>query len=178
MRVANVQRGYLNLSEVKYVQATTLERQKLRLIKGDILMNEGGDRDKLGRGWVWDDEIENCIHQNHVFRVRLKDKRFPSKWISYFTNEFGQKYFFDKGQQTTNLASISKTKVAASDILEAQRLFELSHTDKAKRTEFVRVLKLIQRSISKEAVYSGEMRYLLRGQRSDKHPWMQQLLEI
>jgi type I restriction enzyme S subunit len=116
IRVANVQRGYLDLSEIKYIPVTEAEFNRLRLIKGDILMNEGGDRDKLGRGWVWNDEIDNCIHQNHVFRMRLKDKNFPSRWVSYYTNEFGQKYFFDKGQQTTNLASISKSKVSALPI--------------------------------------------------------------
>lgn len=116
LRVANVQRGYLNLSEIKYVDVTMSEFEKLRLEENDILMNEGGDRDKLGRGWIWDEEIEGCIHQNHVFRVRLKDKFFPSKWVSYFANEFGQQYFFDAGQQTTNLASISKTKLSAMPI--------------------------------------------------------------
>ena len=116
LRVANVQRGYLKLAEIKYVEATDSECEKLRLKAGDILMNEGGDRDKLGRGWIWNDEIDGCIHQNHVFRVRLKDEDFPPKLISYFANEFGQQYFFDEGQQTTNLASISKTKVSSLPI--------------------------------------------------------------
>lgn len=74
-------------------------------------MNEGGDRDKLGRGWVWKGQIPVCIHQNHVFRIRLRDKEFPSEYISHFANENGQRYFFDQGTQTTNLASVSKGKV-------------------------------------------------------------------
>lgn len=76
-------------------------------------MNEGGDRDKLGRGWVWREEISTCIHQNHVFRIRLNDERFPPEFISHYANENGQKYFIDQGKQTTNLASISKSKVSA-----------------------------------------------------------------
>lgn len=83
------------------------------LQNGDILMNEGGDRDKLGRGWVWRDEVAGCIHQNHVFRIRLRDSCFPPEFISHYANEFGQPYFIDQGTQTTNLASISKRRVMA-----------------------------------------------------------------
>ena len=79
-------------------------------------MNEGGDRDKLGRGWVWEGQIDHCIHQNHVFRIRLKDASFPPYFVSHYANERSQQYFFDRGTQTTNLASISKRRVAALPI--------------------------------------------------------------
>jgi type I restriction enzyme S subunit len=70
LRVANVQRGFLALGEVKTIDATEEEIQELRLETGDVLFNEGGDRDKLGRGWVWEGKIAECVHQNHVFRAR------------------------------------------------------------------------------------------------------------
>src|SRR5581483_2740257 len=73
LRVANVQRGWLDLSEMKNIVATERRITELRLQPGDVLFNEGGDRDKLGRGWVWDGQIEECIHQNHVFRARLRN---------------------------------------------------------------------------------------------------------
>ena len=113
LRVANVQRGWLNLDEIKYLGVTATERDRLLLQNGDILMNEGGDRDKLGRGWVWRAEIPECIHQNHVFRIRLYNDEFPPEYVSHYANENGQRYFIDQGTQTTNLASISKRKVAA-----------------------------------------------------------------
>ena len=34
------------------------------------MFTEGGDADKLGRGTVWNGEIERCLHQNHVFVAR------------------------------------------------------------------------------------------------------------
>lgn len=113
LRVANVQRGWLRLNEIKSLAVTAEERDRLLLKDGDILMNEGGDRDKLGRGWVWREEVPGCIHQNHVFRVRLKDPDFPPEFVSHYANEFGQQYFIDQGTQTTNLASISKRRVMA-----------------------------------------------------------------
>lgn len=113
LRVANVQRGYLDLSEVKMIDAPVTDISELRLKHGDILFNEGGDRDKLGRGWIWEDQLEVCIHQNHVFRARLYSDAMSSKFVSWWGNTFGKYYFQREGKQTTNLASINITKLSA-----------------------------------------------------------------
>ena len=113
LRVANVQRGFLDLSEIKEIEATEEEIRELRLSPGDILFNEGGDRDKLGRGWIWRSEIPECIHQNHVFRARLYIPNMQPKLISWYGNSFGQQYFVREGKQTTNLASLNLTKLGA-----------------------------------------------------------------
>jgi type I restriction enzyme, S subunit len=111
LRVANVQRGYLDLTEMKEIVAAEDEIQELALQPGDILFNEGGDRDKLGRGWIWSGQLPECIHQNHVFRARLFDPTVNPKFVSWYGNTFGQRFFFDEGKHTTNLASISMTKL-------------------------------------------------------------------
>jgi type I restriction enzyme S subunit len=113
LRVANVQRGFLHLAEIKTIEATAAEIEELRLQPRDILFNEGGDRDKLGRGWVWSGEIAECIHQNHVFRARLCVPDIEPKFVSWYGNSFGQRYFLEQGKQTTNLASINMTKLSA-----------------------------------------------------------------
>lgn len=111
LRVANVQRGRLDLGEMKEIEATSDEIEELRLQPGDILLNEGGDRDKLGRGWVWEGQLEECIHQNHVFRARPVSSALQPKLISHYANLFGQVFFVDQGKQTTNLASVSMSRV-------------------------------------------------------------------
>jgi type I restriction enzyme S subunit len=114
LRVANVQRLQLNLSEVKTIPAKESTIASYRLEPGDILLNEGGDRDKLGRGWIWQGQISECIHQNHVFRARIRNGKAIPKWIAYYanTNE-ARAYFLATGKQTTNLASISKKNLGA-----------------------------------------------------------------
>ena len=112
LRVANVQRGYLDLSEIKEIEASEEVISELRLECGDILFNEGGDRDKLGRGWIWQGELPECIHQNHVIRARLYSNEVSSKFVSWFGNTYGQEYFLKEGKQTTNLASINLTKLS------------------------------------------------------------------
>ena len=110
LRVANVQRGGLVLDEVKTM---LIEEEKLKdhlLEKWDVLFNEGGDRDKLGRGWVWESQIGQCITQNHVFRATTYlGGEVHSKFVSHWGNTHGQDYFDKGGKQTTNLASINKT---------------------------------------------------------------------
>lgn len=107
LRVANVQRGFLDLSEVKTILATERDIAALKLQVGDVLFNEGGDRDKLGRGWVWREEVPECIHQNHVFRMRPFIAQINSEFVSHHGNTFGKQWFQSAGKQTTNLASIN-----------------------------------------------------------------------
>lgn len=108
LRVANVQRGYLELDEVATIEATEEEISALRLEPGDILFNEGGDRDKLGRGWIWEGQLPEVIHQNHVFRGRARSPAIQPKWISWYANSHGQQYFQRHGKQSTNIASINQ----------------------------------------------------------------------
>ena len=109
LRVANVQRGCLNLSVVKTILASEDEVRRYSLESGDVLFNEGGDRDKLGRGWVWSGEVSECLHQNHVFRVRPFLRDYSSEFLSHYGNTAGREWFFRRATQTVNLASINQT---------------------------------------------------------------------
>lgn len=130
LRVANVQRGFLDLDEIKTILATESDIKKYTLMPGDILFNEGGDRDKLGRGWVWYGEVDNCIHQNHVFRMRAFVTDLVPEFISHHGNTFGKLWFQNAGKQTTNLASINKGilqkfPVPLAPAVEQKRIIEL-----------------------------------------------------
>lgn len=107
LRVANVQRGYLKLDEVTAIRVPPVKAEKLRLHAGDVLLNEGGDRDKLARGWVWEGQIEDCIHQNHVFRARIAEPRLTPEFLSFTANSIGGPWAERNGKQSVNLASIS-----------------------------------------------------------------------
>lgn len=114
LRVANVQNGYLNLSEMKSIELKPSEREKYLLKYGDVLYTEGGDRDKLGRGTIWRDEIKECVHQNHVFKARVDTTRALPKYVSYWSMSTpARNYFYTKGKQSVNLASINKTILSA-----------------------------------------------------------------
>ena len=110
LRVANVQDGYLDLETVATMNIPASDLKRYALKHGDVLMNEGGDFDKLGRGCVWENQIEPCITQNHVFAVR--PKLVSSRWLNAITSsDFAQFYFMTRSKQSTNLASISSTNL-------------------------------------------------------------------
>jgi type I restriction enzyme S subunit len=117
LRVANVQDGYLDLNEIKTVRISPKTLDQLRLEPGDVLMNEGGDFDKLGRGAVWNSEIENCVHQNHVFRVRCNTAKLSPHYLAFFSESaIGKRYFVMSSKQSTNLASINSKQLKAYPI--------------------------------------------------------------
>ncbi len=114
LRVANVQDGYLELSEIKTIPVLPGELEKYRLEVGDVLMTEGGDPDKLGRGSIWHEQIPGCIYQNHVFRVRTdRDQLTPEYLAALLRTRYAKDYFFRCAKRTSNLASINSTQVKA-----------------------------------------------------------------
>ncbi|GLS15623.1 restriction endonuclease subunit S [Hydrogenophaga electricum] len=116
LRVANVQDGYLALDDVATIEIPLEDLPRYRLQAGDVLMNEGGDFDKLGRGHVWDGSIEPCIHQNHVFAVRPHG--VSPGWLNLLTGStYAQFFFMVRSKQSTNLASISSTNVMELPVL-------------------------------------------------------------
>ncbi|MFD5418808.1 restriction endonuclease subunit S [Streptomyces sp. NPDC127069] len=111
LRVANAQRARLDLDHVTKIRVAEKVVDKLRLRDGDVLMAEGGDRDKLGRGWIWEDQLPDCIHQNHLFRARLRDDATHPKLLAWYVNSAARAWFESNGKQSVNLASISISKV-------------------------------------------------------------------
>lgn len=110
LRVANVQDGFLDLANVSVIDIPVEDLERYALRSGDVLMNEGGDFDKLGRGHVWRGEIEPCVTQNHVFAVRPRD--VSSEWLNAVTgSSYARGYFISRSKQSTNLASISSTNL-------------------------------------------------------------------
>ena len=112
MRVANVQDGYLDLSEIKTLEILPTDIDRYILREGDLLLTEGGDPDKLGRGAVWYGKIQPCIHQNHIFCVRPNRTLAEPEYLSALIgSERGKRYFLQAAKQTTGIATINKTQL-------------------------------------------------------------------
>jgi type I restriction enzyme S subunit len=109
LRVANVKDGYLALDDVYSIEASDSEIEKLRLRRGDLLLTEGGDPDKLGRGTFWEEQIQECIHQNHIFRVRFETAMvLPEFAAAQVGSQYGKRYFLKYAKQTTGIATINQ----------------------------------------------------------------------
>jgi type I restriction enzyme, S subunit len=118
LRVANVQDGYLDLAEMKSITIRKNEMGRYALKEGDVVLTEGGDLDKLGRGFIWHAQIESCVHQNYIFAVRPETTRLLSGFFAYQSQSpYGKRYFLSVAHKTTNLACINTTKLKAFPVL-------------------------------------------------------------
>ena len=142
MAVSNVKDGYIDWTTVKTIEATDQEINQYRLLPDDVLMTEGGDPDKLGRGAIIRTPLENCIHQNHIFRVRLDESHIlPDYFAEYLKHQRAKRYFLGCAKQTTGIASINMKQLKALPVLlpplELQNEFStfIRQVDKSKVVE-------------------------------------------
>ena len=141
LRVANVQDGHLDLNEMKEIRIRKSEVERYRLLPGDVVLTEGGDFDKLGRGFIWRGELALCVHQNHVFAVRPIRNRLLPEFFAYLAqSSYGKAYFLKVAHKTTNLACINSTKLKAFPVLIPPTLDE--------QREIVSILDGLDRKIS------------------------------
>jgi type I restriction enzyme S subunit len=149
LRVANVQAGSLSLDSVMEITVSRLTAERSTLRVGDVLMTEGGDLDKLGRGTVWRGEIADCLHQNHVFALRPDPSRLDGNYLALMTQTIhGRCYFESTGVKTTNLASTNSGKILGFQI-------PLPSVD---------AQKMLVREVDKELAYCARARGLLERQ--------------
>lgn len=159
LRVANVQDGYIDTSEMKTVRVSRADARRYSLESGDVLLTEGGDFDKLGRGAVWDGRIDPCICQNHVFRVRCDRSRLlPGYLSSYVASREGKRYFLSIAKQTTNLATVSSSQLKRMPIpipsLEVQ-------------SQLVAIARASTERMSRESAQLNNLESIKRGLRDD-----------
>ncbi|WP_344258692.1 restriction endonuclease subunit S [Streptomyces sodiiphilus] len=145
LRVANVQAGHLTLDSVSEITVPRAVAERRTLRVGDVLMTEGGDLDKLGRGAVWNGELPNCLHQNHVFVLRPAKNLLDGHYLALMTQTLhGRCYFESTGTRTTNLASTNSGKILGFPVplpsLKVQRALVSRVNEELQKTATVRVV--------------------------------------
>ncbi|GHF24884.1 restriction endonuclease subunit S [Streptomyces griseoluteus] len=165
LRVANVQDGRISTDDVKTVRIASTSVERFRLRVGDVLLTEGGDFDKLGRGAVWDGRIDPCLHQNHVFRVRCDTSVLIPEFLSlYMASREGRSFFLGIAKQTTNLATISSSQLKAMPIpfmpvAVQRRIVEVlaSMTELDRRIEAsIAKTRLIRKEVARHVLLGGD----------------------
>jgi len=118
LSVLNVQDGYLDLANVKKIVLPEKDVERYLLKSGDIVIAEGGDSDKVGRGAIWRGQIAPCLHQNHVFCIRTDKNKISAEFLSFqMRSNYGKTYFLKSAKKTSNLASINSTQVKNFPVL-------------------------------------------------------------
>lgn len=132
LRVANVQRNFLSLSDISEVGCSRDEEYLYYLELNDVLVVEGhANIDEIGRAAIWKGQIENCIHQNHLLRIRCNSDVNPLFILIYINSVIGKKYFRSVAKSTSGLYTINSTvlkkmPIPVVPINEQNELIELS----------------------------------------------------
>jgi len=110
--VANVYANELRLDEIKNIGVTTAESEKVRLVKGDLLIVEGnGSLDQIGRVALWNGSIPNCGHQNHLIRARCRAMAHPAFVLMFLLSPHGRDAIEKQAASTSGLHTLSVSKV-------------------------------------------------------------------
>lgn len=155
LRVANVYRSRLNLSELKTIRITEAELKRTRLEAGDLLIVEGhGNPNEVGRVAVWDGSLGDCSHQNHLIRARPNREALLPEYASALLNSAGgRKALRIAAKTTSGLSTISTKNVKNVPIMlppiENQRSF-------VTRIVSVQSIARLQEDASKAAAASLE----------------------
>lgn len=144
LRVANVGRGSLDLSEVHEIELFEGELERYRLAAGDLLVVEGnGSPDQIGRAATWRGTIRDTVHQNHLIRVRptsaISARFLELVWnapaVSGQLKEVAQS---TSGLYTLSTSKVKRVRVPLPPLAEQHRIVEalddhLSRLDAAER---------------------------------------------
>ena len=164
LRVANVQDGFLDLTEIKTLTIRSSEVDRYSLRRGDVVLTEGGDFDKLGRGFIWTEEVSLCIHQNHIFAVRANRELLLPEFLAYMTqSNYGKAYFLSVAHKTTNLACINTTKLKAFPALLPELEGQRSIIERLRFIDRKIAAEEAKRS-SLESLFSSLLHELMTGQ--------------
>ena len=120
LRVANVLRDQLVLNEIKKICLTETELDRVRLRGGDLLIVEGhGNAAEIGRAAIWNDNVKDCVHQNHLIRVRPDPSSIIPEFVcSYLNSMSGRQHLLRSGKTTSGLNTITTSDVKASVIFK------------------------------------------------------------
>ncbi len=112
LRVANVYANELRLDEIKDIGVTMAEANKVRLVKGDLLIVEGnGSLDQIGRVAAWNEAIRDCGHQNHLIRARCHPNAHYAFVLMFLLSPHGREVIEKHAASTSGLHTLSVSKV-------------------------------------------------------------------
>lgn len=168
LRVANVLRGRLDLSEIKRFELFDRELETYRLEPGDLLIVEGnGSENEIGRCAIWTGEIPDCVHQNHIIRVRCIE--MEPEFVNLFWNSpLGAQEVASRAVTTAGLYSLSTKKIGSVLVpvppLEEQqevirrstKLLELANTVEARLIAIAHALERSSQAVLAKA-FRGEL---------------------
>jgi type I restriction enzyme S subunit len=112
LRVANVQRGRIDIAQLERYELAPDELDRWRLNAGDLLIVEGnGSESEIGRCAIWRGEVDDCVYQNHLMRVRPTGDDAVEYLALYLNSPVGTAHMRRLAITTSGLFNLSVGKI-------------------------------------------------------------------
>lgn len=166
LRTLNVLWGRVDLSTLDKMDFTDEEVSKLSLKPGDLLVCEGGE---VGRTAIWRGEIDACLYQNHIHRLRKLNDTIVPEFFMYWMQAAFQVFGSYSGEESiTTIPNLSgnrlKSFLVPLPTTEEQRRIALELSEKMANAEKLKAtiekqleaIKALPQAILRKA-FSGEL---------------------
>ncbi|EJI9012205.1 restriction endonuclease subunit S [Escherichia albertii] len=180
LRVANVYENELRLEDISKIGVQQKELDRVSLEYEDLLIVEGnGSLDQIGRAALWRDEIKECVHQNHLIKVRAnREKISPRFLLFYLMSAQGKAEIINRATSGAGLYTLSISKISsimvplyslyeqAEIVRRVEQLFAYADTiEKQVNNALARVNNLTQSILAK--AFRGELTAQWRAENPD-----------
>ena len=104
----DVQWGYFDFTGLREMHFSEIEREKYRLVPGDLLVCEGGE---IGRTALWTGEFD-CYYQKAIHRLRVRDSDTVDPcFILHFMRFAATNGLFDDLSSQSSIAHLTREKL-------------------------------------------------------------------
>jgi type I restriction enzyme S subunit len=126
LRVANVYYNFIDLTDIKEIGVKENEIDRTLLKEQDLLIVEGnGSKEQIGRVSIWNGQIKQCLHQNHIIKARPNGSMLSKFALYYLMSKDGRNQILEVASSTSGLYTLSIGKVKNLQVptcsLEEQR---------------------------------------------------------
>ena len=126
LRMANIQDGRTDVSELKYVSRKKLDVQGYTVRRGDILFNRTNSPELVGKAAVFDVDLE-AVFASYVVRVECDERLIDSRYLCWWINSpWGRRWARTVRTESVSQSNINISRLVTMPVpfppLEEQRL--------------------------------------------------------
>lgn len=127
LRIPNVVKGVIDLSNLKYADLSNQEFGNLELKSEDILViRSNGSKSLVGRSAILPDNFNGYCFAGYLIRIRLDKRRSLPKYLNYFFQSGVLRNQIEfKAKSTSGVHNINSKELGELDI----NLFDLNHQE-------------------------------------------------
>ena len=126
LRMGNIAGGYLDFSDLKYVELPDEQKRKYLLYPGDVLINRTNSLELVGKAATFDRRDGEWIYASYLVRIQVDTKRVLPEFVTATINSrIGREYVLSTARRAIGMVNINAKEMAGFPIslpaLDVQR---------------------------------------------------------